>query len=116
MHLSFRLESLLNELLSLLVISNELVISHLVRELREAFDWCLQESFCSAVVLLDESCELGTQVEHVVWINLGSSVHLTMPVDVVAVQELLVKHYNQFLFCLANYSASGSEGNELSQS
>mmetsp|Transcript_30308 Transcript_30308/g.29621 ORF Transcript_30308/g.29621 Transcript_30308/m.29621 type:complete len:96 (-) Transcript_30308:964-1251(-) len=86
LHLTLRMGNLLN------LLSLESILSHLLRVLR-----LLDEVGDQLLVLMEEGAELFGQVEEVIWNYKGSLIVLTVPIDVVSCQELLIKEHNDLV-------------------
>lgn len=85
----------------------------LVGELWETLQGLLEELLGFGEVVLTQSRNLPAHVQKMVWIHLGSPVLLAVTMNIVSVQELLVKHHDARCFRLAHHCASRSEGDEL---
>ena len=78
----------------------------------------LQRSLCKQrldLVRLLELSEAHGQVEQMLGVHVGSSVHFAVAIDAVSVQELVVEHHNDLLVCFPHNSTSVAEGDELPQ-
>ena len=61
------------------------------------------------VILLVEGLELASLIHQMGGLHQRTTVKLALPIDVTALQKLLVKHHDNLLLRLANHSASCAE-------
>lgn len=66
------------------------------------------------IVLFETLAELVSQVYQVVRVDISTFEVLTVAIDVVAVEVLVIEENYHFVVCVADYCASDTEGNELS--
>jgi hypothetical protein len=68
----------------------------------------------SVPLLFNYRLKLFGDVENVIWTNKRASVILTLAVDTLSSDELLIKHYHYLLFSLADHGSAEAERNVTS--
>jgi len=128
LRLCFRLSNFCGLLLALVLNRAELFIEMklsgilrkrgtgvLVGERSEPFKRLLLELLNSLIIVFVEPCKLSWEIEHVLRVDLGTSIHLAMAINAVTMQELIIEQNDQSWLSLSDDTASSSERNELSE-
>jgi hypothetical protein len=80
------------------------------------FDLLFHEGLNEGHVLLLEASELLGQVDNETWAQESTSIFVAVTIDVITIQELFIKHYDNLVICLSNHSTSKTKWNVLSVS